>query len=56
MIGLGVSAIGDSWNTFYQNSKNLDDYYQMLEWENYQLLKSIFYLMKIYLSENIFKF
>jgi oxygen-independent coproporphyrinogen-3 oxidase len=42
MIGLGVSAIGDSWNIFYQNSKNLDDYYQMLEWENYQLLKAYF--------------
>ena len=27
MIGLGVSAIGDSWQAFAQNIKNLDDYY-----------------------------
>jgi oxygen-independent coproporphyrinogen-3 oxidase len=39
MIGLGVSAIGDSWNTFYQNSKNLDDYYQMLEWGELPIVK-----------------
>jgi oxygen-independent coproporphyrinogen-3 oxidase len=34
MIGLGVSAISDSWYSFAQNVKNLEDYYQMLEWDN----------------------
>ena len=33
MIGLGVSAISDSWFGFGQNAKNFDDYYQMLEWD-----------------------
>lgn len=33
MIGLGVSSISDSWYGFAQNAKNLDDYYQMLEWD-----------------------
>ncbi|CAM4116130.1 oxygen-independent coproporphyrinogen III oxidase [Flavobacterium antarcticum] len=33
MIGLGVSAISDSWFGFGQNSKSFDDYYQMLEWD-----------------------
>lgn len=33
MIGLGVSSISDSWYGFSQNAKNLDDYYQMLEWD-----------------------
>ncbi len=32
MIGLGVSAIGDSWYAFGQNAKNLEDYYQLVEW------------------------
>ena len=32
MIGLGVSAISDSWLGFGQNAKSFDDYYQMLEW------------------------
>ena len=31
MIGLGVSSISDSWYSFAQNEKNLDDYYQLLE-------------------------
>lgn len=31
-IGLGVSAIGDSWYGFAQNTKSFEDYYQMLEW------------------------
>ena len=39
MIGLGVSAIGDSWDTFVQNIKNLEDYYQMLEWNELPLFK-----------------
>lgn len=33
MIGLGVSSISDSWFSFAQNAKNLEDYYQMLEWD-----------------------
>ncbi len=32
MIGLGVSSISDSWYSFAQNVKNLEDYYQILEW------------------------
>lgn len=32
MIGLGVSSISDSWYGFAQNVKDLDDYYQLLEW------------------------
>ena len=33
MIGLGVSAISDSWYSFAQNVKSLEDYFQMLEWD-----------------------
>lgn len=39
MIGLGVSAIGDSWYGFAQNVKNLEDYYQLLEWGQLPLFK-----------------
>lgn len=39
MIGLGISAIGDSWHGFAQNVKKLDDYYQMLEWNQLPLFK-----------------
>ena len=31
MIGLGVSAISDSWTGFAQNVKKLEDYYEILE-------------------------
>ncbi len=31
MIGLGVSAIGDSWYGFGQNVKELEEYYELLE-------------------------
>jgi oxygen-independent coproporphyrinogen-3 oxidase len=31
MIGLGVSSISDSWYSFAQNVKNIEEYYQMLE-------------------------
>ena len=31
MIGLGVSSISDSWYSFAQNVKDLEDYYQLLE-------------------------
>lgn len=30
MIGLGVSAISDSWSGFAQNEKNIEDYYERL--------------------------
>jgi oxygen-independent coproporphyrinogen-3 oxidase len=39
MIGLGVSAISDSWFGFGQNAKNFDDYYQMLEWDQIPINK-----------------
>ena len=31
MIGLGVSSISDSWYSFAQNEKSIDDYYARLE-------------------------
>lgn len=31
MIGLGVSSISDSWYSFAQNEKNLEDYYKKIE-------------------------
>ena len=31
MIGLGVSSISDSWYSFAQNVKSLEEYYQLLE-------------------------
>jgi oxygen-independent coproporphyrinogen-3 oxidase len=31
MIGLGVSAISDSWYGFAQNAKSIEDYYQLIE-------------------------
>ncbi len=31
MIGLGVSAIGDTWSGFAQNEKNLEKYYGFIE-------------------------
>ncbi|NRS88272.1 oxygen-independent coproporphyrinogen-3 oxidase [Flavobacterium sp. 7E] len=31
MIGLGVSSISDSWYSFAQNEKSLEDYYKKLE-------------------------
>lgn len=33
MIGLGVSAISDSWTGFAQNEKKIEDYYERLEQE-----------------------
>jgi hypothetical protein len=35
MIGLGVSS--DSWYSFAQNEKSLEDYYQLLDGTNYHL-------------------
>ncbi len=31
MIGLGVSSIGDTWYSFAQNEKNIEEYYKALE-------------------------
>jgi oxygen-independent coproporphyrinogen III oxidase len=42
MIGLGVSSISDSWSCFAQNVKNLEDYYQLLEWNKLPVLKGHF--------------
>ena len=39
MIGLGVSSISDSWYNFAQNEKNLDDYYQLLEWDKLPIFR-----------------
>lgn len=39
MIGLGVSSISDSWYSFAQNEKNLEDYYQLLEWDKLPVVK-----------------
>lgn len=39
MIGLGVSSISDSWYSFAQNVKNLEDYYQMLEWDKLPIFR-----------------
>ncbi|MGO4905164.1 oxygen-independent coproporphyrinogen III oxidase [Flavobacterium sp. W20_MBD1_R3] len=34
MLGLGVSSISDSWFSFAQNVKNLEEYYKLLESNN----------------------
>ncbi|SCY07365.1 oxygen-independent coproporphyrinogen III oxidase [Flavobacterium caeni] len=39
LIGLGVSAIGDSWQAFAQNTKDLEDYHQLLEWDRLPVVK-----------------
>ncbi|NHM07528.1 oxygen-independent coproporphyrinogen III oxidase [Flavobacterium sp. CYK-4] len=39
LVGLGASAIGDSWYGFAQNSKNIEDYQQLLEWNQLPLFK-----------------
>ncbi|MES2748319.1 MAG: oxygen-independent coproporphyrinogen III oxidase [Bacteroidota bacterium] len=39
MIGLGVSSISDSWYSFAQNTKDLEDYYQFLEWDKLPVVK-----------------
>ena len=31
MIGLGVSSISDSWYSFAQNVKSIEEYYQLLD-------------------------
>ncbi len=39
MIGLGASAIGDSWYGFAQNVKSVEDYIQMVDWDALPLLR-----------------
>lgn len=39
MIGLGASAISDSWYGFAQNVKDIEDYYQLLEWNKLPVFK-----------------
>ena len=39
MIGLGASAISDSWSGFAQNVKDIEDYYQLLEWDKLPVFK-----------------
>jgi oxygen-independent coproporphyrinogen-3 oxidase len=39
MIGLGISSIGDSWYSFAQNAKNLEEYYQLLESDKLPIFK-----------------
>ena len=39
MIGLGVSSISDSWYSFAQNTKNIEEYYQLLEWDKLPIVK-----------------
>jgi oxygen-independent coproporphyrinogen-3 oxidase len=41
MIGLGVSSISDSWYSFAQNEKSLEDYYQLLEWDKLPIYRVI---------------
>jgi oxygen-independent coproporphyrinogen-3 oxidase len=39
MVGLGVSAIGDCWYGFGQNTKGIEEYYQLLEENKLPLVK-----------------
>ncbi|WP_433763336.1 oxygen-independent coproporphyrinogen III oxidase [Flavobacterium ginsenosidimutans] len=39
MIGLGVSSISDSWYSFAQNTKSLEEYYEILESEKLPVVK-----------------
>lgn len=39
MIGLGVSAISDSWTGFAQNVKKIEEYYEILETEELPLYR-----------------
>ncbi len=39
MIGLGASSISDSWFGFAQNVKDIEDYYQYLEWNKLPVFK-----------------
>ncbi|MCM0666513.1 oxygen-independent coproporphyrinogen III oxidase [Flavobacterium tyrosinilyticum] len=39
MIGLGVSSISDSWYSFAQNTKSLEEYYEILESDQLPVVK-----------------
>ncbi|MBS7233003.1 oxygen-independent coproporphyrinogen III oxidase [Flavobacterium psychroterrae] len=39
MIGLGVSSISDSWYSFAQNTKSIEDYYLLLEHDKLPVVK-----------------
>lgn len=39
MIGLGVSSISDSWNSFAQNEKSLESYYQKINTNNLPIFR-----------------
>jgi oxygen-independent coproporphyrinogen-3 oxidase len=39
LIGLGVSAISDSWNGFVQNEKNVEEYYKLIEQNTFPFVK-----------------
>jgi oxygen-independent coproporphyrinogen-3 oxidase len=39
MIGLGVSSIGDSWNSFCQNEKELEKYYEKLNNDEFPIFR-----------------
>ncbi|MEL1256078.1 oxygen-independent coproporphyrinogen III oxidase [Flavobacterium sp. DGU38] len=39
MIGLGVSSISDSWYSFAQNNKNLEEYYQLIDADQLPVVK-----------------
>lgn len=39
MIGLGVSSISDSWYSFAQNTKDIEDYYKILETNELPVVK-----------------
>ncbi len=39
VIGLGVSAISDSWTSFAQNVKKVETYYELIESDQFPILK-----------------
>lgn len=39
LIGLGVSAISDSWDAFIQNSKKVEDYYEKIHSGNFPFFR-----------------
>ena len=39
MIGLGVSSISDSWYSFAQNTKSIEEYYQLLAEDKLPVVK-----------------
>lgn len=39
MVGLGVSSISDSWYSFAQNTKTIEEYYELLEQDKLPVVK-----------------